>query len=293
MPRDRRLDAHIVYAWCRRADDQVDRVALAAQPAALAGLRNELQVLSDGGELDDAAIEAFGRVAQDCAIPSIYPEEMLQGMEMDVANTRYDHLDHLLHYCYRVAGTVGLMMSHVMGLTDDVALLAAAKLGMAMQLTNICRDVLEDWALGRLYVPASMLPAEMADLAGKAGGTLPEAVVAPLADALRRLHAIAERLYRSTGPGFVALPWRCSLAIRAARRIYAAIGDVVRDRDYDVRRGRAVVGLPSKLGALCVAALEAVGEAPRRVARGRAYYRPPQAVVTFAALQPVAEAEER
>ena len=290
MPRDRRLDAHIVYAWCRRADDQVDQAAPDEQPDALDHLRSELQVLYAGGELEDSAIDAFGQVVQHRAIPVAYPEEMLHGMEMDVAQTRYNHLDTLLHYCFRVAGTVGLMMSHVMGLTEDAALDAAAKLGMAMQLTNICRDVLEDWGLGRLYVPASMLPPAMADLASEAGGPLPATAVAPLADALQEMHAIAGRLYRSAEQGFLALPWRCSLAMRAARRIYAAIGDVVRARGYDVRRGRAVVGLPGKLGAVGRAVLEALGETPRRVGRGRAEYRTPERVVTFAGLRPAVEA---
>ena len=90
-------------------------------------------------------------------IPAHYASELIEGMAMDVRGIRYANLRELLLYCYRVAGTVGLMMSHVMGLRDESALKHAADLGIAMQLTNIARDVTEDASMGRIYLPLDWL----------------------------------------------------------------------------------------------------------------------------------------
>jgi phytoene synthase len=120
------------------------------------------------------------------------------------------------------------MMAQVMGVTDARALRRAARLGIAMQLTNICRDVAEDAGRDRVYLPAELL------------GDGPSAAVAEL---LRR----ADRFYRSGDRGLAALPARCAAAIRAARLIYADIGRVIALRGFDVRAGRAVVSRPRKL----------------------------------------------
>ena len=91
-------------------------------------------------------------------LPRRSPEDLLDGMAMDVGAVRYRTFDELLLYCYRVAGTVGLMMAQIMGVRIPSALRRAADLGMAMQLTNICRDVAEDAARDRSYLPADIAP---------------------------------------------------------------------------------------------------------------------------------------
>ncbi len=269
LPAGCRDEVAVLYAWCRRADDAVDEVAPAAQPAALATLRAELAA-AYAGRADDVVLRAVGAIANARAIPRAYPDALLDGMAMDVAGTRYATLDELIGYAWRVAGVVGLMMSHVMGVRDDAALRRAAHLGLAMQLTNICRDVAEDWARGRLYVPADVLARHGApDLADALGRPLPADAVAPLAGAVRELLAIADRYYASGDRGLAALPWRCALAVRAARRVYRAIGGRLAARGHDVTAGRAIVSTPRKLwllgGAVTLALAEAPGRAWRRL----------------------------
>lgn len=272
LPSGCRDDAASVYAWCRRVDDAIDLVPEAQQPGALETLRAELSAIYAGVPQTDPVLQAFQQVVQARGIPQAYPEELLLGMEMDVTGQRYETLEELLGYCYRVAGVVGLMMSHVMGVTDATALRRAAHLGMGMQLTNICRDVAEDWALQRLYVPTSLLVAKgVAWLPARLGGNtpLPEEARAPLAKVTFELLEEARRYYRSGEHGTSALHWRCALAIRTASRVYAAIGHVLARRGYDVLEGRAVVPTTVKLLHVGRVLIRGLLELPRRL-RSRA-----------------------
>jgi phytoene synthase len=153
---------------------------------------------------------------------------------------------------------------------DPEALRRAAHLGMAMQLTNICRDVLEDWEMGRLYIPDELLRAEgLPDLHRALGTPFPAAAIAPMARAVRRLLSEAEAYYRSGDCGIAALPWRSALSIRTARNVYAAIGRRVERRGCDVTLGRAIVPLHEKLLHVARAALGSIEDLPSRW-RGRA-----------------------
>src|SRR5690606_7354832 len=118
LPADCRDDAAAVYAWCRRVDDAIDLVPASEQPSALERMRQELDAVYAHAPQTDPVLQAFQQVVQARSIPQQYPSELLLGMEMDVRGQRYETLDDLLCYCYRVAGVVGLMMSHVMGVTD-------------------------------------------------------------------------------------------------------------------------------------------------------------------------------
>jgi phytoene synthase len=268
LPAGCRDDAAAVYAWCRRVDDAIDLCAPQEQPAALETLRSELSAVYAGAPQDQPVLQAFQQVVHARGIPRQYPAELLAGMEMDVLGHDYETMDALLLYCYRVAGVVGLMMSHVMGLTDAAALRRAAHLGMAMQLTNICRDVAEDWALERLYVPGTLLASGGAAWLPPHLGTgvpLPEGARQPLAHATRSLLAEADRYYRSGELGVLALHWRCALAIRAARHVYAAIGTELARREHDVLRGRAVVSTARKLLHVARALGQTLLDVPRRL----------------------------
>ena len=258
----------VVYTWCRRADDAIDERP-GASPAELADV---LAVL--GAELAsayaqtarDPVLVAFGDVARARGIPRHYPEELLAGLAMDAVPTRYLTVDDVLAYSWRVAGVVGLMMSHVFGVTDDAALVHAAHLGLAMQLTNICRDVAEDWERGRLYLPDELLASHgAAGLAAELGRPFPRAARAPIARTVAELLALADRHYRSGDRGIRALPWRAALAVSAARRVYAAIGHRIARRDHDVTAGRAVVPGGAKIGHVASAVLRVALAAPRRV----------------------------
>jgi phytoene synthase len=269
LPAESRDDAAGVYAWCRHADDAVDLAATAEQGAALEQLRGELDRSYDGERQTDLVLAAFQDVAARRGIPREYPEELLAGMEMDATGTDYDSLDRLLHYCFRVAGTVGLMMCHVLGVSEPSAVRHATHLGMAMQLTNICRDVLEDWERGRLYLPDTLLAECGApDLRAAVGAALPRAAEDALACAVRRLLAEADRFYASGDRGLPMLSWRAALSIRTARLVYSRIGRRIEQRGCDVFAGRQHVPLHAKLGLVTRATAQAAAEAPARIRRG-------------------------
>jgi phytoene synthase len=237
LPAACRDDAAVVYAWCRRCDDAVDLAPRSTRPSALARMRRELGSIYAGQPQTELSLAAFQEVVQRRAIPARYPGELLEGMRMDVEATRYRTVDDLLVYCFRVAGTVGLMMCHVMGVDDREAMRRAADLGIAMQLTNICRDVAEDWADGRLYLPRELLGID----------AVTRLDAASTATAVEALLARAEELYRSGDAGLPALGFRCAVAVRAARLIYSDIGRVIARRGYDVTAGRAFVSLARKI----------------------------------------------
>jgi 15-cis-phytoene synthase len=134
-----------------------------------------------------------------------------------------------------------------------------------MQLTNICRDVAEDWARGRCYLPDELLASHgVGGVGAGAGHGLPASARAGLARTIRDLLALADRHYRAADAGIPALPWRAALAVRAARSIYAAIGDVLARRRYDVTAPRAVVPRRTKLALVALAAGRTLAAMPGR-----------------------------
>lgn len=268
LPRDVRDRAVAVYAWCRRADDAIDLAGQTDQRQALALLRSELEEVYAGRALDDPTLQMFQGAVQERRIPRRYPEDLLLGMEMDVQGRRFESTEPLLHYCYCVAGSVGLMMCHVMGVKRDAATRNAAHLGMAMQLTNICRDVHEDWERDRLYIPDSVLArCGLSGLATRLGEPFPEDAKDAVARAISELLDEADRYYMSGDEGLAALSWRCSLAIRTARRVYSSIGDRIRRADCDPLAGRAFVPLTEKVVLAASAAVATGADLPLRLAR--------------------------
>jgi phytoene synthase len=162
------------------------------------------------------------------------------------------------------------MMCHVMGLRDAAARRNATHMGLAMQLTNICRDVLEDWERGRLYIPEDLLQECGApQLAEQLGAPFPSHAIAPMAKAVEQVLERAESFYRSGDRGLLSLPWRAALAVRSARLIYSRIGARVRAQDCDITRGRAYVSKGRKLGLVARALGSALLESPRRMLLGR------------------------
>lgn len=268
LPDPARDHAAVLYAWCRHADDSVDRAPASRQSEALEALHVGLDQVYSSARPDDMVLAAFQDVVRSCGIPEVYPRELLAGMEMDARGYDYVTMHDLRLYCYRVASTVGLMMCHVMRLEEPWALRHAAHLGVAMQLTNICRDVAEDWGLGRLYIPDRLLEqVGYPGLRERLGTPLPQDARTPLSHALRSLLAEADGYYRSGDEGLPALRWRFALAIRAARLIYAQIGQCIADNDFDVFAGRAVVPQRDKLRLMGRALGGEVKGTPRRLRR--------------------------
>lgn len=290
LPQPARDEAVVLYAWCRYADDAVDEAPPGQAGAALARLERELDAIYAGEPQEDAVLAAFQQLVQRRRIPKIYPAELVAGMRMDVEGTRYPDEATLLLYCYRVASTVGLMMCHVMGLRRADALQQAAHLGLAMQITNICRDVAEDWGRGRRYIPADLVVREGLQPAPEppTGGeeTLPAETVRPFSRVMVALLDRADGFYRSAHGGFIALPWQSALACEAAGRIYRDIGRVIAAQDHDPSAGRAWTTKGRKLWLAGRALLSTLGGLPRRVwlrLRGRRFTAP-EAVLPFAEL---------
>ncbi len=260
--------AAAVYAWCRRADDAIDLVPRAEHAAALTRLRSELDTVFGEEDLEHPVLGAFQAVVRERGIRRIYCDELLLGMVMDAEDVRYDTVEDLLVYCYRVAGTVGLMMAHVLGVRDERALPAAAHLGMAMQLTNICRDVAEDHERKRCYLPRELLGSDADDRITQAfGDRFPEEARVAAGRARQALLDLAEKYYTAADVGLRALDWRSALAIGVARRGYAAIGRVIEQRGVERIEGRAFVRRGQKVGIGLRALLRAGSEAPRRLTK--------------------------
>ncbi|MEO8223966.1 MAG: phytoene/squalene synthase family protein, partial [Gammaproteobacteria bacterium] len=247
-----RDDAWMLYAWCRHCDDEIDGQELGMTPAtrpahdrvaSLARLRVETRRALAGEAVTDSAFRALQRVAFHHAIPERHALELLAGFEMDVTDFRYRSIDETLLYCYRVAGVVGVMMALVMGVRDTHALQRAADLGIAFQLTNISRDVLDDARNGRCYLPAQWL----AD-----AKITPDGIAQPehrlaVAEVVGRLLVEADRYYQSACSGLQSLTFRSGWAVATALGVYRDIGRIVRARGAHAWDTRAVVGTPRKL----------------------------------------------
>src|SRR5271156_4645870 len=164
LPAQKRSDAYAVYAFCRHVDDQIDLAPdEAARLRALADLSHLLHAAYLPGTSAESLqsplpwLRAFRETIQRRAIPAAYFEDLLKGVEMDRGRVRLQTWDELDSYCYHVAGVVGLIMVHVLTEPTPELLKPARDLGTAMQLTNILRDIREDWERDRLYLPADEL----------------------------------------------------------------------------------------------------------------------------------------
>ena len=226
-----RADAEMLYAWCRYCDDVIDGQKLGhgmvapgpdAGQARLEALYAQTRAALAGEPTADPNFAAFQRVALRRHIPEAYAIQLIDGFAMDVAERRYETLEDTLDYCWHVAGVVGVMMALVMGVApDDLPTLRRAQdLGLAFQLTNIARDVIEDAGNGRVYLPAAWLTEAGVPAQGVASAEHRAAVFA----VTQRLLAVAEPYYASAVSGLAALPWRSAWAIAAARGVYRQIG---------------------------------------------------------------------
>jgi phytoene synthase len=247
-------DAAVLYAYCRHVDDLIDgspdaaasanggAACGAARPnAVLQCLQSELSALYSALPAPKPLI-AIQHVVQARAIPRAYFDDLLAGMAMDAYGTYYRTFDDLLLYAYRVAGTIGLMMCHVMGVRHSSALRNAAQLGIAMQLTNIARDVHEDWTRRRVYLPEDILAQHgVPALRPERGETFPSSASQGVARATAWLLERADAYYRSADAGIVELSARCGLAIHAARLVYSEIGACLRAQHCDPLAPRAIV----------------------------------------------------
>lgn len=238
FPEALRNDVAQLYAWCRYSDDVIDGQHLGYTAEPVDAAHHPLQRLQllerrtaaalSGNPDDDPVFQGLARVTDKYNIDPQQPLELLMGFAMDVQRRRYQTLTDLMGYCYCVAGAVGVMMARVMGVKDEATLDRACDLGLAFQLTNIARDVVDDARIGRVYLPINLLeshgaPTEAHQLLEKENWPQVYQAVCELLD-------MADIYYRSAAVGLKALPFRCAWAVKAASNVYQAIGTEVRQR---------------------------------------------------------------
>lgn len=260
-----------LYRWCRHCDDVTDgqtlghgashdaRLAtpearLADHDARLASLEAGTAAAYAGTAPDDDPFGALARVVAATGLPRRLADDHLAGFAMDTAGRRYATIDDTLDYCYHVAGVVGLMMAWVMGVRDREVLCRASDLGLAFQLSNIARDVGDDLANGRLYLPESWL--RDANATAAPGAPLTAPLAASLDPVVARAIALAERYYDAAWYGVPFLPGRSAWAVATARLVYRDIGRQVTRRGAAAWTSRTVVSTPRKITRLLQAGVQ-------------------------------------
>jgi len=242
LPKDVRNGAYALYAFCRYSDDVIDLGDGDAD--AVARLQERLERACVGEPEDTPVDRAFAHVLREYAISQTLPAALIEGLAWDAAGRRYNTIEDLHDYCARVAGSVGAMMAVLMGAREKDAIARATDLGVAMQLTNIARDVGEDARAGRVYLPLDWLQ--------NAGVDVDEFLVRPvftpaLGGVVKTLLDEAQHYYERGLAGVDFLPMRCRAGIVAAAGIYAEIGQQIASNGYDSITRRAVVSMRRKL----------------------------------------------
>jgi 15-cis-phytoene synthase len=237
---EKRRSARALYAFCRISDDLVD--------CSLGEVFEKLQSwqqssLGDQKNQEDLVVMAWIDTRRRYNIPIRYAEQLIEGVAHDLKKTRYETFTQLASYCYGVASTVGLMSMHIIGFVGPEAIPYAVKLGVALQLTNILRDVGEDWQAGRLYLPREEMSAFRLEEADIARGTVTEA----WRDFMRFQIQRTRELYAASLPGIQYLQPDGRFAIAAAALLYQDILKDIEEHDYDVFNRRAFVSKWEKL----------------------------------------------
>lgn len=228
-----------LYAFCRTVDDLVD---LASSPERA---RLELQRIRTDlkSSQKTADLRGFIDLSREFNLHPEVTQQLLDGMELDLEPVRIRDVSSLIKYCYQAAGTVGIHMATLLGAHDKVAVYHAIDLGIAMQLTNIARDVIEDARRDRIYLPQTWV----GDLSPSEIVHPDEATESIIRSGVTSMLSLAETYYESGISGICYLPPRSRIGIYIAARLYAQIGAVLKGRGYDIWRGRACVGYAQKV----------------------------------------------
>ncbi len=240
LPEAKRRAVRALYAFCRFSDDLVDRAGSDPQAALEAWRR---RTLASCPPSDDPVALAWADTRARYGIPRRYAEQLIEGVARDLTQTRYATFDDLAAYSYGVASTVGLMTMHIIGFSGPEAIPYAVRLGVALQLTNILRDVGEDWRAGRLYLPQDELAAFGLAEEDIAAGQVDDRWRSFLGFQIAR----NRRLYAEAMPGIALLHPEGRFAIAAAAGLYRAILEDIEAHDMDVFTRRAHVSQWDKL----------------------------------------------
>ncbi len=248
-----------IYAWCRNIDELVDGAeAVGTTPATLDRWENKLEAMFRGNPTDDYDVALVDTIAQFPDLQIQPFRDMVAGQRMDLYKNRYDSFEELSLYCYRVAGTVGLMSNAIVGVDrsqfsapwncDDISVptAEAVALGIAKQLTNILRDVGEDAERGRIYLPLD----ELALFNYSERDLMNKVVNDNWRELMRFQIQRARKYYRQAESGISRLSPDVRWPVWAALLLYQQILDSIERNDYDVFNYRAYVSTPKKLWCL-------------------------------------------
>lgn len=284
---DMRDDAAMLYAWCRYCDDVIDGQDMGhgqiedyrtGQRERLAFLTSRTRAALEGSALsgegnENYIFQGLARVFQTHDIPHRHAYELIRGFEMDTDIRHYQTREDILDYCYHVAGVVGVMMAYVMGVREPKTLDRASDLGLAFQLTNIARDVIDDAKAERIYVPEDVLieagaPTLATEIAKPENWPANHIAATTLLD-------MAEQYYDSAKVGIKDLPFRCAWAICAALSVYREIGEILRKGGPTAWERRVGASKGRKLALALGAALPAMARSRvKDTLREKLYPRP-------------------
>ncbi|MGE5073792.1 MAG: phytoene/squalene synthase family protein [Anaerolineae bacterium] len=243
LAEEKRSAVRALYAFCRTVDDIVDAPSAANREVSLDYWRRQVQSPSVSLTTDPVAA-AWSDTLLRYHIPPRYALQLIDGVGRDLSQSRYQTFDDLSTYCYGVASTVGLMSMYIVGFRSMDAVPYAIKLGVALQMTNILRDVGEDYCSGRIYLPQEELDAFRVREADLAAGR----VTAQWRELMRFQIDRTRKLYEEAWPGIKLLEREGQMAIAAAGELYRAILDVIERNGYDVFSRRASLSAWAKLG---------------------------------------------
>jgi len=246
LPKEKRVASYCIYGFCRYADNIVDSPRNRTKNELLEelnNLRKELKIAYRTGESQNPVIQSFVFSALKYKIPIEYPMELINGVEMDLLKNRYNNFEDLYLFLYRVAGVVGLMMTHILGYTDSSAFIYAEKLGIAMQLTNIIRDIKEDKKIGRIYLPLE----ELKQFGLSEEDIIKERWSENMKEFIKYQVQRAKEYYKDASYGISLLEKESRFAIVSAMKIYGEILSKIEKNDYNPFKDRVFIPTSEKI----------------------------------------------
>lgn len=244
LPKEKQLAAYSIYSLCRISDDTVDEQGNALNPEKINEIKSKIESAYKKTALNDNLLLAFQDTVEQYCIPKKYFDELIEGMRMDLNKKTYKTFEELYTYCYRVAGVVGLMMVKILGYKNKSAEKYSVDLGIAMQLTNILRDIKEDYLRGRIYIPRD----EMERFKVSEKQLYKEVVDQNLIKLLKFQIVRARSYYKLSENGINMInDLRSRFVVCAMKNIYAGILNSIENNKYDIFSRRAHVNLLGKL----------------------------------------------
>ena len=247
LNKEKRKAAYSIYSICRISDDSVDIPNQSPASVNLETMRKKIDSAYSNNKLNDSVLSAFRETINKYEIPKEHFNDLLEGIYMDLSKNRYDTFDELYTYCYRVAGVVGLIMLKIFGSSGDKALQHAVDLGLAMQLTNILRDIKEDYQRGRIYIPRDEMKRFNITEKHIVEERIDKNFIALLKYQIQR----ARTYYVDSAKGIKMISDKKGrFVVCMMKDIYAAILDSIEKNKYDVFLQRAHVNTSGKISLL-------------------------------------------